>query len=394
MNKNKKVLVYIGSRANYSSAKSLLSAFTKHKYLEVILVLGAAALIDKYGNLEKLIQEDGFHVDEKMSFLVEGGKLENMAQSCGIAMSTFPHIIEKHKPDYIFVIGDRFDVLPIASTAMLMNIPLAHSMGGERSGTIDESIRHAISKMANLHFVANSDAQERLLKMGELPETIYNVGCPRIDYINDTVAEFKKGNMLDSASIFKKYKGVGNEFDLLNEDFLLVSFHPVTTEYKDLRKLTKNLLSALSKSKMKVVMLWPNADAGNDLISKEIRIYREKYEPEWLFLFKNLPVEIYLQVMFLSKCLIGNSSSAVREGEFMEVKSVNIGTRQNSRLKGKNLIDCDYSEESIYKAINTQIYDKNELVSEHLYGTGNSAAEIANVLAETVITNTQKLNSY
>jgi UDP-hydrolysing UDP-N-acetyl-D-glucosamine 2-epimerase len=391
---NKKVLLYIGSRANYSSARSLLSAFTEHKFIEVIVVLGAAALIDKYGSLEKLIESDGYKVDEKISFLVEGGKLENMAQSCGIAMSNFPSLIEKYMPDYVFVIGDRFDVLPIASTAMLMNIPLAHSMGGERSGTIDESIRHAISKMANLHFVANSDAEERLVKMGELPETVFNVGCPRIDYINETVQGFAKGNILPSEIIFKKFKGVGSEFDLIKEDFLLVSFHPVTTEYSDLRKLTKNLLLALSKSNMKVVMLWPNADAGNDLISKEIRIFREKNSPSWLYLFKNLPVEVYLQLMYLCKCLVGNSSSAVREGEFMGVKAVNIGTRQNSRLRGNNIIDCDYSEESIYDAINTQIHNQNHLDSEYLYGSGNSAIEISNILVNTNIINTQKLNSY
>jgi UDP-hydrolysing UDP-N-acetyl-D-glucosamine 2-epimerase len=391
---NKKVLLYIGSRANYSSARSLLKAFKSHEMLDPIVILGAAALVDKYGNLEELIKSDGFKIDHKISFLVEGGKLENMAQSCGIAMNNFPSIIEKYNPDYIFVIGDRFDVLPIASTAMLMNIPLAHSMGGERSGTVDESIRHAISKMANLHFVANQDAMDRLIKMGELPNTIFNVGCPRIDYINETVNEFKKDNMLSSETIFERYQGVGNEFDLLKEDFLLVSFHPVTTEYKDLRELTSNLLQALSSLKIKVIMLWPNADAGNDFISKEIRVFREKHAPSWLYLFKNLPVEVYLQLLYLCKCLVGNSSSAVREGEFIGVKAVNIGSRQNARLRGKNLIDCDYSEESIKQAIIQQVSNKGNLKSEYLYGSGNSAKEVADILANTNIENTQKLNSY
>ena len=391
---NKKVLLYIGSRANYSSARSLLKAFKSHERLDPIVILGAAGLVDKYGNLEELIKSDGFNIDHKISFLVEGGKLENMAQSCGIAMNNFPSIIEKYNPDYIFVIGDRFDVLPIASTAMLMNIPLAHSMGGERSGTVDESIRHAISKMANLHFVANQDAMDRLIKMGELPETIFNVGCPRIDYINETVNEFKKGNMLSSETIFERYQGVGNEFDVLKEDFLLVSFHPVTTEYKDMRELTRNLLQALSSSKIKVIMLWPNADAGNDFISKEIRVFREKHAPSWLYLFKNLPVEVYLQLLYLCKCLVGNSSSAVREGEFIGVKAVNIGSRQNARLRGKNLIDCDYSQESIQQAISQQVSNKGDLKSEYLYGSGNSANEVADILANTNIENTQKLNSY
>jgi len=391
---DKKVLLYIGSRANYSSARSLLKAFTNHDLIEPIVVLGAAALVDKYGNLEEVIQSDGFQVNEKMSFLVEGGELGNMVQSCGLAMSNFPSVVDKYKPDYIFVIGDRFDVLPIASSAILMNICLAHSMGGERSGTIDESIRHAISKMANLHFVANSDAEDRLIKMGELPETIFNVGCPRMDYINETIQEYKKGNMLSSDVIFQKYKGVGKKFDLLNEDFLLVSFHPVTTEYDDLSQLTKNLLLSLSKFNMMVILLWPNADAGSDTISKEIRVYRENNSPNWLYLFKNLPVEVYLQLLYLCKCLIGNSSSAVREGEFMGVRAVNIGTRQNARLKGDNLIDCDYSEESITSAITQQLQNANQHKSKYLYGSGNSANKIADVLSKTNVTNTQKLNSY
>ncbi len=390
----KKILLYIGSRANYSSARSLLRSFTNNKKIEPIVVLGAAALIDKYGNLENLIIQDGFKVDEKISFLVEGGKLENMAQSCGIAMNSFPSILQKYSPDFVFVIGDRFDVLPIASSAMLMNIPLAHSMGGERSGTIDESIRHAISKMANLHFVANLDAKKRLIKMGEREEIIFNVGCPRIDYINETLDRFKAGKLLTSEELFKNFKGVGREFNLLENDFLLVSFHPITTEYNNLREATRNLLAALSKINMKTIMLWPNADAGNNQISKEIRIFRELNDPDWLYLFKNLPVEVYLQLMFQAKCLIGNSSSAIREGEFMEVPSVNIGTRQNSRLRGNNIFDCDYSEKEIFSAINHQISLDKKPKSEHLYGNGEAANSIAKILIDTNIENTQKLNSY
>lgn len=390
----KKIILYIGSRANYSSARSLLAAFSIHPNLEVITVLGAAALVDKYGNLEKVIQDDGYKVQEKINFLVDGGMLGNMAQSCGLAMSSFPSILEKYRPNFVFVIGDRFDVLPIASTAMLMNIPLAHSMGGERSGTVDESIRHAISKMANLHFVANEDAKNRLIKMGELQETIFNVGCPRIDYINETIKKFKKGEFLKSQEIFKKYGGVGKEFDLINNDFLLVSYHPVTTEFNSMRESTRNLLLALNKLKMKTIMLWPNADAGTDHISKEIRVFRESHNPDWLYLFRNLPVEVYLQLMYFCKSLIGNSSSAIREGEFMEVRSVNIGTRQNARLRGANILDCDVSQDSIYKAINDQLKNPLKVKSNNLYGSGKAGEKIAKILAKSEIQNTQKLNSY
>ena len=162
--------------------------------------------------------------------------------------------------------------------------------------------------------------------------------------------KLKKGDLITSSTIFKKYKGVGETFDLTNQ-FLLVSFHPVTTEFGSNKKHIEEILIALNELKINTIMLWPNADAGSDEISKAIRIFREKNQPKWLHLFINLPIEVYVQLMYQCKCMIGNSSSAIREGETIGVPAVNIGSRQNMRLKGKNIIDVEPDRKAIVNAI-------------------------------------------
>ena len=194
----KKICIVVGSRANYSSIKSLMKAVNKHSKLKLQLIVCASSLLEKYGRVVDQIEKDGFKIDLKLSFIVEGETPLTMAKTTGLGIIDMTNALSILKPDYVITVGDRYETMCTTIASTYMNIPLAHSMGGERSGTVDESIRHAISKMANLHFVANQDAMDRLIKMGELPETIFNVGCPRIDYINETVNEFKKGNILKS----------------------------------------------------------------------------------------------------------------------------------------------------------------------------------------------------
>ena len=157
-----------------------------------------------------------------------------------------------------------------------MNIPIAHTMGGESSGTIDESIRHAITKFSNIHFPANIDSAKRIERMGEDPKTIYVVGCPRIDFILNCLDKFSKGQILSSQKIFDFYKGVGNKFNLVQESFLLVSFHPVTTEFGSNKKHIKAILESLNELRINTVMIWPNADAGSDVYLKKRLEYLEK----------------------------------------------------------------------------------------------------------------------
>jgi UDP-hydrolysing UDP-N-acetyl-D-glucosamine 2-epimerase len=389
----KKIAVYVGSRANYSSAKSIMKHIQDHGDLELFIVLSAAAVLPRFGDITELMREDGFEPDIITGTLVEGENPISMSKSIGLGMIDHSTTIERLSPDCVVAIGDRFDVLPWVIAAAMMNIPIAHTMGGERTGTIDESIRHAITKFSNIHFPANSDSSERIIKMGEDPSSVYTVGCPRNDYVLKCLNNISNGEFISSSKIFEKYKGVGVEFDLDSEAYLLVSFHPVTTEFGSNKNHIKELLSALSQMKMKTIMIWPNADAGSDEISKEIRTLRENNNSDWLHLFVNLPIDVYVQLMNGCACMVGNSSSAIREGELIGVPAVNIGSRQNMRLKGENVIDINVSSSEIVSAIYEQI-EHGHYETKFLYGNGDAGKKIADVLSKIRLSTTQKINFY
>lgn len=210
--------------------------------------------------------------------------------------------------------------------------------------------------------------------MGENPNDVFNVGCPRMDLICD---ELKQS--VDLNPLFDAYKGVGPSLDL-TEPFLLVSQHPVTTEFGSNRQQIEETLSALASLAMPTVMLWPNVDAGSDDISKGIRTFREARRPEWLHVFKNLPTPVYIQLMNATACLIGNSSSGIREATFIGTPVVNIGTRQHRRVRGENIVDVPYDSQAILTAIQNQI-QHGKYPSNALYGTGDAGKKIANILA-------------
>lgn len=389
----KKIAVYVGSRANYSSARSIMQAIKAHPDLELGFVLAGAAVLPRFGDLRKRVQEEGFIPDIVTNTIVEGETPTAMSKSIGLGMIDYSMSLEKLAPDCAIAIGDRFDVLPWVLAASMMNIPVAHTMGGERSGTIDESIRHAITKFANIHFPANQDAAARIIKMGEHENSVNVVGCPRIDYVIECLDEIKAGNLISSEEIFRHYKGVGREFDIETEPFLLVSFHPVTTEFGSNKHHIRALLGALDALKIKTIMIWPNADAGSDEISKEIRVFRENHQPDWLHLFVNLPINVYVQLMHQCACMLGNSSSAIREGETIGVPAVNIGSRQNMRQKGKNIIDVAPDQDQIVEAVRQQMAH-GHYASEFLYGAGGAGKKIAEILANTNLATTQKINAY
>jgi len=389
----KKIAVYVGSRANYSSARSIMRAINDHPELELTLVLAGAAVLPRFGDLRKLIQEEGFIPDIVSNTIVEGEIPAAMSKSIGLGMIDYSMALEKLTPDCVVAIGDRFDVLPWVLSAAMMNVPVAHTMGGERSGTIDESIRHAITKFANIHFPANVDSADRIIKMGEDPDTVKVVGCPRIDYVIECINDIKAGNLVSSSQVYESYKGVGRRFNLEEEPFLLVSFHPVTTEFGSNKHHIEQLLAALNMLRMKTIMIWPNADAGSDEISKAIRVFREHEQPDWLHLFVNLPINIYIQLMYQCACMLGNSSSAIREGEVIGVPAVNIGSRQNMRLKGNNIIDVEPESQVIFAAVKTQI-DHGRYETDYLYGDGGAGDKIADILSKVTLQTTQKINFY
>jgi UDP-hydrolysing UDP-N-acetyl-D-glucosamine 2-epimerase len=356
-----------------------MKAVEEHRKLQLQTVIGASAILDRFGNIEKLVRDDGFEISCKLHMIVEGENPTTMAKSTGLGIIDLSAMFNNLNPDVVVVVGDRFDVVAPVIAASYMNILVAHIMGGEVSGTIDESIRHAITKMSHIHFPANEDARQRIIKMGENPEFVFNVGCPRIDLVEECLKGFKSGNGIDQVEFFSKYKGVGGRFDLEKERFLLVSQHAVTTEYGANRKHIEETLFALDNLKMPAIMLWPNADAGSDEISKGIRTFREAYRPDWLHLFINLPVETYIKLMDMCACLVGNSSSAIREGAFVGVPSVNIGTRQNGRLISNNVVNAGYDRDDVEEKVRVQLKN-GKYPSSTIYGDGAAGRKIADIL--------------
>jgi UDP-hydrolysing UDP-N-acetyl-D-glucosamine 2-epimerase len=369
----RKVCVFVGSRANYSSIKAVMRAVAAHPDLELQLVAGASALLDRYGAVVDIMERDGFKATARVFMLVEGETPATMAKSTGLGLIELPTIFEKLGPDVVLTVGDRFETMATTLAAAYMNIPLAHTMGGEVSGNIDENIRHAITKFATIHFPASEDARDRIIRLGERPETVHNVGCPRMDLVADILREGRHvGNDLFT-------EGVGANFDI-DGDFLLVSQHPVTGEYGLGEEQIQATLEACRDIGMPALVLWPNADAGSEDVSRGIRKYRERHPDAPFHYVKNLPPEIYMPLMAKTRCLVGNSSSAIREGAFIGTPAVNVGSRQTARQRGANVIDADYDRNSIADAINNRM-SCGKFASEPIYGDGNAGPRIADIIA-------------
>jgi len=374
----KRICVVIGSRANYSSIKSALAAIRDHNNLELQIVANASAVLEKYGNVANLIQEDGFYINHKFYMLLEGENPTSMAKSTGLGLLELPSILEQLDPHIVLTIGDRFETISTAIAATYMNKLLAHTMGGEVTGTIDESVRHAVTKFAHIHFPANEDSRQRIIRMGEKQDYIFNVGCPRVDLVKNELDNFDSQIVLED--LFIKYKGIGKMINFKN-NYLLVSQHSVTTEYGSNRFQIEQTLEALRQLNLPTIMLWPNADAGSDEISKGVRTFREKFNPDWLCLFKNLPIKEYIHLLNTTSCLVGNSSSGIREGAFIGTPVVNLGTRQIKRMKGDNVIDANFQVNEIKQCIEKQI-QHGKYNRSNIYGDGNSGTKIADILSE------------
>jgi UDP-hydrolysing UDP-N-acetyl-D-glucosamine 2-epimerase len=337
------------------------------------LVVGASALLDRYGSVVDIIRRDGFEPLATLYMLIEGETPATMAKSTGLGLIELPTILEKLKPDVVLTVGDRFETMATTLAAAYMNIPLAHTMGGEVSGNIDENIRHAVTKFANIHFPACEDARERIVRLGERPESVHLVGCPRIDIVAEILA--KETDV--SLPLFGE--GVGATFDL-KKGFLLVSQHPVTAEYGDGERQITLTLDAALRTRLPAVVLWPNADAGSEDVSRGIRKFRERHPSALFHYVKNLPPEVYIPLMARTSCLIGNSSSAIREGAFIGTPAVNIGTRQTARQRGRNVVDVDYNEGAIGNAVADRL-KTGRLPSEPIYGDGKAGPRIADILS-------------
>jgi UDP-hydrolysing UDP-N-acetyl-D-glucosamine 2-epimerase len=275
----------------------------------------------------------------------------------------------------VVTIADRFETLATAVAASYTNIPVAHLQGGEVTGSIDEKVRHAVTKLADLHFPSTKLAAENLIRLGEAPETIHCTGCPSIDI----AAEIRDSGEADSFDPFERYGGVGARFSP-DEDFVIVMQHPVTTEFASATTQITATLDAVSGLDIPTFWFWPNIDAGSDAVSKMIRIYREEGKLNRVHFFRNLRPEDFLKLMIRSRCIVGNSSVSIREASFLGVPAVNIGSRQQFRERGYNVIDVDHDRNVIADAIRHQ-FARGRYPSDAVYGDGRAGQRIADHLA-------------
>lgn len=371
----RKICVVITARPSYSRIKSALTEIKLHPNLELQLVIAGSALLGRYGNAIDFIEKDGFKIDEKVFMVLEGENPTSMAKTTGLGVMELANVFYKLQPNAVITIADRFETIATSIAATYQNIPLIHIQGGEVTGNIDEKVRHANTKLADIHLVASEEAKERVIKLGENPTTVFNTGCPSIDL----AAEVNKKPTLNFNPI-QKYGGVGEKINWEN-GYIVVMQHPVTTEYKSARKHIEETLHAVSELGIPTFWFWPNVDAGADGTSTGIRSFRERMKPKNIHFFKNMEPNDFLRLLINSKCLIGNSSVGIRECSFLGVPVVNIGTRQSRRQRGSNVIDVAYNKELIKEAI--LINSDKEFPNNKIYGDGNSGKKIAEILAIT-----------
>ena len=382
----RKVCVVVNSRANYGRIKSFLRAAQEHLGIELQLIVGASALLHRFGSAIEIIRADGFEPNAIVHTIVEGENPVTMAKSVGLGAIELASYFDSFRPDVVLTVADRFETIATAITASYMNIPVAHTQGGEVSGSIDENVRHAVTKLSHIHFPATERARDFLLRMGEQPEAIHLVGCPSIDILQEI-------DLSLPSDMFERYKGVGADLDPL-KPYIVVLQHPVTTEYgRGLAQINETLAAVdrFGRGGMQVAWLWPNVDAGSDDIAKGLRIFRETRHPDYIHFYRNFPVEDYARLINGAECLIGNSSSGIREGAFLGTPFVNIGSRQRNRERGPNVIDVPYEADSIYAAIKRQL-DHGRYQRSYLFGDGNSGRRIAQELSQSEIILEKTLN--
>lgn len=373
MSLKRKIAVVITARPSYSRVKTVLTAIKNHPELELQLIVAASALLDRYGSAVNYIEKDGFEIAARVFNVLEGENLTAAAKTTGIGILELSTVFDNLKPDIVVTVADRFETMATAISASYMNIPLAHIQGGEVTGNIDEKVRHSITKLSDYHFVASENAKERVIKLGENPNMVFNTGCPSIDI----ASEVKKRKVL-TFSPYQKYGGVGSQ-PKLEDGYIVVMQHPVTNEYQDSRKHIEATLRAIQKINKPTLWFWPNVDAGADGTSTGIRSFREKHKLENVHFFKNMEGEDFLNLLDKSICLIGNSSVGIRECAYLGVPVINIGSRQNRRDRGKNVMDVDYDENEIIKAINSILINSHREKSD-VYGGGNAGKQIAELL--------------
>ena len=369
----RKICVVVTARASYSRIKALLLAIKTHPLLTLQLVVTGSILLEKYGCVLDLIRRDGFDDLIKLSNLLDNENATAAAKTTGLGVIELASVFENVRPDVVVTIADRYETMSAAIAASFMNIPLAHVQGGEVTGNIDEKVRHAVSKLADIHFVATDAARKRLIAMGETPDNVWHTGCPSIDLVFQ---------MKQDAVMYFDYENCGSFYanTAVRGQYLIVMQHPVTTESACVRNQINISLQAVEALQMPTFWFTPNTDHGAYQIFKQIEVFKEAHKGMKIHFLRNLSPDIFLKLLMNCSCLVGNSSTGLREGAFLGTPVVNIGSRQCRRERAANVIDVPHEKEAIIEAVQKQLAN-GHYSSDLRYGAGDAGSKIADLLA-------------
>ncbi len=368
MKSNLKIAVVTGTRAEYGLLRPLIKKLDE-KYSIVIIATGMH-LSPEFGLTVNEIENDGFRVEEKIEMLLSADTKTSVVKSMGVGLISFAEILERTMPDLLVVLGDRFEILTAVTAATIMKIPIAHLHGGELTeGAVDDNIRHAITKMSHLHFTSTELYRRRVIQMGEQPDTVFNVGAIGLDNIATLHLLSKEELSRDLGLQFK-------------EKCILVTYHPVTLESVSIEFQIDTLFSVLEEEKSATIIFTKaNADADGRYINSRIEAWSHKH-PE-THLFASLGSLRYLSLLKVSDVVVGNSSSGIIEAPMVRTPTVNIGTRQNGRLRALSVIDCSYNKEeignSLKKALSAEFLSEIETM-DNPYGNGTTSNKIIEII--------------
>lgn len=363
----RKVCVVLVDRANYGRLKPVMHAIAARPELHLQVLASGTMVLERFGLPVDVVRADGFPIDGEIYIELEGSNPATMAKSVGFGVVEYSSEFQRLKPDLVLLIGDRYEALAAALAAAYMNLPIVHIQGGEVSGSIDESARHAITKLAHFHFPSTRRSADYIVRMGERPDTVLGIGCPSSDIARD-LSRTLSHDVIHSG-------GSGARIDL-DRPFLLVIFHPTTTEYGGEGAQMEQLLAGLSELEQQTVMLWPNIDAGSDHVSRAIRRFRDQTRPTWLRTLVNLVPEDYLRVLSKAACAIGNSSSFVRDAGYFGTPVVLVGRRQEGRETDVHVTRVSPIGDEVAAAVREQLRHGRYAPST-LYGDGHVSERIA-----------------
>ena len=372
MSRKRRICFPITSRAYYGRSQLLIRKLHQHPSVDLELMLGGSILLDKYSrHVADDIKEGGFTISASLFNVIEGGNHVAMAKTACLTALEVTNSLYTADPDVVVICGDRFEQLAIAMAAAYLNKTIAHIEGGDLTGSIDESVRHAITKLAHIHFVTNDDAKRRVLAMGEDPKYVFNTGSLDVERAACVDTDITTAELAGY--------GVGHDVDI-TRPFLTVIQHPVTTESSN-RQHLETTFRALATLDLPIVWFWPNPDAGTGEMAETLRHVREHHEAatERMRFITNVPADHFIALLKRTACVVGNSSAGIKECSFLGTPVVDIGGRQQGRLSAENVVRTGYDADGVRAAV-TQQLAHGRYEPSHIYFKPNASQSMVDVL--------------